>query len=547
MSDLDQLPEPTVHKRKRGRPSAVWIVPIVAILAAGALAIRTYLRLGPTIYITFDTAEGIEAGKSEVRYKNVPVGRVTGVDLSEDRKHIVATVKLTHGASHVAVEDSQFWVERPRIGVGGVSGLGTLLSGAYIGVDVGTADKEKSKFNGLEKPPGVTHDQPGTRFRLVSDDAGSLGAQSPIYMRRQSVGAITSLALSADGKEIELEIFVAAPYDKLVTDNTVFWNASGLDVSLDASGLRLDTQSLATVVAGGIALGIRDGDPPGKRAVEGNVFRLYDDRRHALARPDSEGLKLAMRFDQPIRGTAAGVNVEFQGIHIGEVASVRPGYDAKTKGFYFDVDALVYPSRLGAAYTGLVEEGAQTNRSGPQMLQAMVQRGLRAQIKSSNFLTGSYYIDLAFIPGKSTITVAERDNVWVVPTTKNTTDQIGDQVANIVSKIDRIPFDAIGDNVQDATHAATTLMSHLDRDVVPSAAALFARADTAMAALRDGLVALRDNVAASDSGIQQSARSALEQVDRMAFSLRGLADYLKAHPESLLRGRDSGPAPKGGK
>ncbi|MEO8553753.1 MAG: MlaD family protein, partial [Kofleriaceae bacterium] len=419
MSELDResLPAPTVHKRKRGRPSAVWIVPIVAILAAGALAIRTYLRLGPTIYITFENAEGIEAGKSEVRYKNVPVGKVTSVELSEDRKHIVATVKLTHGAAHIASEDSQFWVERPRIGVGGISGLGTLLSGAYIGVDVGMATKDRSAFTGLEKPPGITHDQPGTRFRLNTGDAGSLGVQSPIYMRRQSVGAITSLALSADGKSIELEIFVASPYDHLVTENS-----SGLDVTIDASGLRLETQSLATVVAGGIALGVREGAPPGKPAPEGKVFHLYEDRRHALSKPDEDGLQLALRFDQPIRGTGIGVNVEFEGVHVGEVTDVRPGYDAATHAFFFDVDALVYPARLGAAYTALVDEGKQTGQTGPQMLQVLVQRGLRAQIKSSNFLTGSYYIDLEFVPGKGATTVAARDGVWVVPTLKNSTD-----------------------------------------------------------------------------------------------------------------------------
>jgi paraquat-inducible protein B len=329
----------------------------------------------------------------------------------------------------------------------------------------------------------------------------------------------------------------------------VFYNASGLDVTLDASGLRVETQSLATVVAGGIALGVRDGDPPGKPAPEGKVFHLYEDKRHALAKPDGESLALAMRFDYPIRGTGAGVNVEFEGVHIGEVTDIHPGYNAKTHAFFFDVDAIVYPGRLGAAYASLVEEGTRTAKTGPQVLQDLVDRGLRAQIKSSNFLTGSYYIDLAFTEGKSKpgTVVAAREGVWTVPTVRNTTDQIGDQVASIVSKIDRIPFDAIGGDVHDATRAASTLLGHLDRDVVPQAQALFGQADAAMAALRDGLVALRDNVAAPDSGIQQATRGALEQLDRAAFSLRGLADYIKAHPESLLRGRDSGPAPKGGK
>src|SRR3954470_19165926 len=185
--DNKELPVPVY---RRGRLSTVWIVPLLAIVAAGALAIRTYLRMGPTIYITFDSADGIEAGVSQVRFKNVPVGKVTAVDISSDRKRIVAKVELTKSGASLAVSDSQFWVERPRIGVGGVSGLGTLISGAFIQVDVGTSTDEVSSFVGLEKPPGVTSDQHGTRFKLTTTDAGSLAPQSPVYIQRQSVGTI---------------------------------------------------------------------------------------------------------------------------------------------------------------------------------------------------------------------------------------------------------------------------------------------------------------------------------------------------------------------
>ncbi|HEY0254226.1 MAG TPA: MlaD family protein, partial [Kofleriaceae bacterium] len=175
---------PSVVHRKRGRPSAVWIVPVIAIVAAGALAVRSYLQRGPTLHITFETADGIESGKSEVRYKNVPVGKITSVELAKDRRHIIATVKLTRGGAKVATKDSRFWVERPRIGIGGVSGLGTLLSGAYIGVDLGTSEEEETEFVGLEHPPGVTSDQHGKRFRITTTDAGSLAPQSPIYYQR---------------------------------------------------------------------------------------------------------------------------------------------------------------------------------------------------------------------------------------------------------------------------------------------------------------------------------------------------------------------------
>jgi paraquat-inducible protein B len=539
--NLDELPAPNVHHHKRGRPSAIWIIPIIAIIAGATLAIRTYLRAGPTIHITFESADGLEVGKSDVRYKNVPVGKITDIDISEDLLQIVATVQLNRGAARLAVSDTKFWVERPRIGVGGVSGLSTLISGAYIGVDVGTSSDHADQFTGLEKPPGVTHDQHGKLFRLIAHDAGSLATRSPVYLRRQQVGSITEIALAADGKNVEIEIFIDAPYDKDVTDGAVFWNASGMDVTLDATGLRVDTQSLTTVIAGGIAFGFRDPDHPGKSAADNAKFILFDDRGHAMALPDTEKLPLAMRFDQPLRGVGVGTSIDFDGVVIGNVDGIRLGYEAGN--FFSDVTATVYPVRLGAAYEALTVEGTRTGKTGPQMLQDLVARGLRAQLRSGNLLTGSFFIALGIEPNQPKLTVAMRDGAWVVPTEHGGTDQIQDQVASIVRKIDRIPFDAIGNDVHDATHAASALMGHIDRDVVPDTQKLVGQAEVAMQALREGLTAIRDNVAAPDSPIQQSARTTLDELERAAFSLRGLAEYLKHHPETILRGRDSGPEP----
>jgi paraquat-inducible protein B len=543
--NVDDLPAPNVHHHKRGRPAAIWIVPLIAIAAATALAVRTYLRAGPTIKIVFESAEGLEVGKSDVRYKNVPVGKVTDIDISDDLEEIVATVELNRGASKLAVSDTRFWVERPRIGIGGVSGLGTLLNGAYIGVDVGISTKSADHFIGLEKPPGVTRDQKGSRFKLIAKDGGSLALKSPVYMRREQVGSISDIALAADGKSVEIEVFIESPYDHVITDQAVFWNASGMDVTLDAAGLRLDTQSIATVVAGGIAIGFRDPDRdhPGKPVKEDSKFALFDDRAHAMAVPDKERLALAMRFAQPLRGIGPNTVIDFDGVVIGNVDRVRLGFDTNTRAFYSDVDATVYPPRLGDAYDSLVLEGQQLGKSGPEMLQALVARGLRAQVRSGNLLTGQNFITLVILPNEGKTTVAMRDGTWVVPTERGGTDMIQDQIANIVAKVDKIPFDAIGGDVRDATHAASALFGHLDRDVVPDTKKMVDQAEVAMEALREGLAAIRDNVAAADSPIQQSARTTLEELERAAFSLRGLADYLKHHPETILRGRASGPEP----
>ncbi|HEY0193037.1 MAG TPA: MlaD family protein [Kofleriaceae bacterium] len=551
MSDprFDDLPIPVVRHHKRGWPSAVWIVPVLAVLAAGGLGLRAYLRRGPTIHITFDTADGLEAGKSDVRYKNVPVGKIDTVELAPDRSRILVTVKLDRGAASLAAKDSQFWVERPRVGVGGVSGLGTLLSGAYIGVDPGKENDHSNKFTGLEKPPGVTHDQVGRTFKLDAVDGGSLAVRSPVYYRRTQVGQISEMSLAADGKHVNIELFIDSPYYRNVTGTSVFWNASGLDVAIDASGLHVDTQSLATVVAGGLAFGVREGDPPGEQASEGARFLLYDDKVHAMARPDTVTLPLAMRFRQPLRGLGIGAAIDFEGVRIGQVNAINLGYEANGRAFYSDVEATVYPERLGRAYAALVDEAGKTGKTGPQILQSLVGRGLRAQLRAGNLLTGQFYIVLSWPSIKTPVTVAEREGVWVVPTEGGGGDQIQqiqDKVESIVAKVEKIPFDQIGGDMREAAHAATSLLGHLDKTIVPSAQQLVERADAAMAALRDSLAALRDNVAAPDSAIQQTTRATMEQFEQAARSLRGLADYLQHHPESILRGRASGAEPKGG-
>lgn len=254
LENMNDLPEPQ-EKKNRWKPLLIWIIPLIALLIALSLAVKALLSNGPTIEVTFRTAEGLVAGKTTVRYKQVDIGVVRQIDLAEDRSHIIARIDLRKDASNFAAQDSRFWVVRPRIGTSGVSGIDTLLSGSYIEVDGGKSPEKKLEFTGLEIPPVITSDVPGKEFFLKADDLGSLDIGSPIYYRRINVGQITAYKLSDDGKSVELQTFIRAPYDKFVTTDTRFWQASGIDVTLNASGFNLDTQSLASIVAGGIAFG----------------------------------------------------------------------------------------------------------------------------------------------------------------------------------------------------------------------------------------------------------------------------------------------------
>ncbi|MGH8755394.1 MAG: intermembrane transport protein PqiB, partial [Burkholderiales bacterium] len=251
--DLPDIPEAVTAPKSRRTLQLVWLIPLVAALLGGWLAVKTILERGPTITISFKTAEGLEAGKTKIKYKDVEVGVVTSVVLSKDLKRVIATAELVKDAEAYLVEDTKFWVVRARISGGGVTGLGTLLGGTYVGTDIGKSKNKRHDFIGLEEPPVIATDVPGRQFVLRANTLGSLNIGVPVFFRRLQVGQVTAHELDKDGKGVTLKVFVNAPYDQYVNGNTRFWNASGIDITLDATGFKVNTESLVSIVIGGIA------------------------------------------------------------------------------------------------------------------------------------------------------------------------------------------------------------------------------------------------------------------------------------------------------
>src|SRR5438105_4353407 len=392
------LPEPVITKKNPTRLSLVWIVPILAVIIGASLLVRTWLEAGPHIVIEFRTAEGLESGKTEVRFKEVVVGRVESVSLSEDRRRVLVGVRIDRKAASIAVADTHFWVVKPRIGTAGISGLGTLLSGSYIGVDAGTSTVERREFVGLEAPPFVLRGEPGRSFVLRAQDLGSLDVGSPIYYRRTRVGRVVGYTLDPKNDELLVQIFVESPYEPLVTQQARFWNASGLDLTLNASGLTVNAQTLVSVLAGGIAFEHLPGPATLPPAPAGTRFYLFGDRKSALAPPDGPALTVRMVFDHSVRGLSVGAPIDFLGIELGNVQSLQLQYDAQRKRYPMEVTADIYPLRLGAVRNAMLDTAATEPTADTLFLKRLVDNGLRAQLRSGNLLTGQQYIALDFIP-----------------------------------------------------------------------------------------------------------------------------------------------------
>ncbi|AQG97709.1 mammalian cell entry protein [Burkholderia sp. KK1] len=521
------LPEPVIEPRSRWLPSLVWVIPLVAALIGLILVVKTVSSRGPTVTISFISAEGLEPGKTKVKFKDVDIGTVNSITLSKDHSHVLVDVQLTKEATDFAVKDTRFWVVRPRVAASGVTGLSTLLSGAYIGVDAGKSTVDESYFVGLETPPAVTGDQKGHTFTLHGESLGSLDIGSPVYYRRVQVGQVVAFSLDKDGTGVTLQVFVTAPYDQYVGTNSRWWHASGVDLRLDSSGFTLNTQSLSTVVLGGIAFQTPPNQQSGPQAQNNATFRLAGDQADAMRDPDGQALHVVMNFNQSLRGLSVGAPVDFRGIVLGQVTGIGVQYDPVSHQFRMPVTIDIYPDRLGSRVSrALPERGSTANQD---MLQLLVKRGLRGQLRTGNLLTSQLYIALDFFPKAPAAKVSASTDPVELPTIPNTLDELQLQIADIARKIDKIPFDEIGTNLNGSLKNANALFNRLDKEVMPEMKDTLTQAKKTFGDAQSTLQ--------QDSPLQSDVHQALQELTRTLQSLNSLADYLERHPESLVRGK----------
>ena len=536
--DAPQTPGTPAIKTRRFSVSLVWIVPIVAVLVGISLVVHSVLQQGPIIILNFKTGSGLIANKTEVKYRNVVIGQVSDVALSDDQKSVNATIKLAKQAESFTREDSKFWVVRPRIGAGGVSGIDTLLSGDYIGADIGQSDSRAKQFKGLENPPPITYGEPGKRFTLHTQSLGSLDIGSPVYYRKIPVGQVVAYELDEDGKGVNIEVFVHAPNDVYVTENTRFWNASGIDLSVGANGFALKTESLSSMLVGGIAFLAPPYSPDDKPAGEERTFELFDDQLSALAPPNGQGQYMTLRFDQALRGLKVGAPVEFLGVEFGKVVSINLDFDAKKRSFPLNVGIVIYPQLLGQAHIKLLKvmnHNPNDEASGVRLIGTFIENGLRAQARSGNLLTGQLYIALDFYPKADKVKFDPKLRPVSIPTIPGNLEQLQEKLENIVNKINQLPIERIASNLDSNLVELRKGLTQFNAKTLPSVQTTLADVSKTLQSASSTL--------AEDSPQREQLTQTLDELGRMSRSLRELSDYLGRHPESLIRGRPDNAAP----
>jgi len=538
-----------VVSRKRSRISMVWIIPILAAVVAVGIVVERILTEGPTITIMFKVADGIEAGKTDLKYKDVKIGLVTKVELAKNSDGVEVTAKMSKRVTSLMVEDAKFWVVEPRVTLSGVSGLGTLLSGNYIGFAVGKSTKPQRTFTGLEVPPIITGGQPGREFTLKAQDLGSLGIGSPIYYRRLQAGQVIAYDLAGDGDVVDVTIFVNAPYDRYVNPNTRFWNASGVDVSAGAGGLSVRTESLVALLAGGIAFDTPSWAAKAQPAAARTVFTLNSDRATALKQPDAVSARYVLYFTESLRGLSLGAPVTLLGLPAGEVTAIGLDLNSTTKSLRGRVEIVSYPerllSRLQQGQAGLGQALLKSTAERHALIQYLVeQRGLRAQLRSGSLLTGQLYVAMDLFPDVPKTRIDWSQAEPALPVVPSTLPDLEAKITNILAKLDNLPLEAIGSDLSkalatlDQTLQSThKLVSGVDGKLMPELSSTFTDLRAAIASANGVLQNTDATLLGKDAPAQQELRDALQEITRAARSLRVLTDYLERQPSSLIWGK----------
>ena len=432
--------EPIIEK---SRFSLLWFLPLIALGIGLYLAYEHLSSMGPRITITFKTAEGLEAKKTRIRFKDLDIGTLTDVELSKDRKSVIATAQMLKTAAPLLTDKAKFWVVKPQVSAAGVRGLTTLISGSYIAIDPGieTNGEHATDFVALDDPPLTRSSEPGLRIRLATNDIKGLQVGSPLYYRGFQVGQVEQIKFDDRFDHIHIDAFIDAPYDKLINDNSKFWNASGFDFAVTSRGVQLRMQSLQTLALGGIGFSTPISLLSDKATFNRDtVFPLYASQQ-AIRQQSGNLAKeyYVVYFKDNIGGLQSGAPVVFNGIDIGEVIEIRLLYDERQEKAVIPVLIALEPERID-----------RVNRSsagnGREMIAGLVANGLRASLETTSLITGEKRIELNLYPEDIG---ALRDDHYssyqVLPSHDGNIDQIAGDVSAILAKLRKLPFDDLLD------------------------------------------------------------------------------------------------------
>ncbi len=562
-----------VHRITQWSP--IWIVPLVAVLIGLWMLVYTYQNQGPQLTLLASNAEGIISGKTTIKSRSVDVGKVMSVELSQDLKQVVIKARMNPGTEPMLNDESQLWVVKPSVGRGGVTGLNTLLSGAYIELQPGKASTAKYYYELLESPPIAPPDAPGVRVFLTSADATSLSVGDPVLYRGYDVGTVELGEFDPQARSMRYQLFIRAPYDALVTDNVRFWQASGMALDMSAEGVRIEMASVTTLLSGGVTFDVLEGWPRGQQAKNNSQFQLFQNKQSIQDGLYNEYLEYLLFFDESVRGLTSGAPVEYRGVRIGTVMTVPHFFNMKKPlqiAFNRGIPVLIRVE-AGRLYDSLTLQELQLE------LEQAVQQGLRAVLKTGNLLTGGLYVDLNIVspePSTTTVTAAlapepvaapavaeavttaaapqtaavevlalppleQFAGYNLLPTARSGLGHIEQKVLQALDKVNNLPVEQVLAD-SSATLNQTRLLMEQSQQLIQSLEALVAKdsSQAVPAELNKSLAEMRQTLQGFSPGspVYERINSNLQALDKVLRDLQPVVQTLNQQSNALVISAD---------
>jgi paraquat-inducible protein B len=532
--DLAEHSEEPMTTARKGI-ALVWLIPLLAALIGAWMVWKDWSDRGPLVHIEFKDVEGLEAGKSKIRYRSLEMGTITAFHLAPDQQSVIVTAELNKEAESFLSKNTRFWVVKPQVGLGRITGLETLLSGSYIGMDFNAGESDDTRdFLGLESQPPVSVDTPGSTYRLFAERQGAVSIGSPVTYRNIQAGFVTAVELDRENRQVAFSIFVHEPYDQLVTSNSVFWNVGGFNLELGSDGLHFDMESLDALVRGGIAFGLPKGVGPKEAASVNQRFYLFDSEKEARKRASRNVKTYMVYFTDPVPGLKVGAPVELYGFEVGEVIHIDLEFNPNT--LEFNIPVVIKVDRDAIR---LVGEPVQSEHD---IIHALVAKGLRARLKSGSLLTGAQVVELTILPEeelKPLPQIAHASPLPVIPSIPSSLTELEHRVNQLFTRLEKLPIDSIAANLDASLKELKVAVTSLNQVLEPfgkRSEAISSSVDSALKRLDHAMRGVSKTVA-PQSATQLQLRQTLADLSASAKAIRDLARFLERNPQSLLLGK----------
>ncbi len=534
MTNDTSTPDATVKPLKT--VSTVWLIPLIAVFIGCWMIYYQWRNEGTEITIHFATAEGMEAGKTKIKSRNVDIGEVSQIELDKTGTGVFVTAKIKKSAEQFLVEDSMFWVVSPQISHTGVSGLSTLISGVYIEISPGKSVDERFEYQALESPPVTPVGTPGLHITLNSNDQFAYAKGDPIIYKGLTVGQFEDIYFNFEERVVYYNAFIKAPYHQLITSNTKFWDVSGLRLDLNADGISVKTGNFETMLTNGVTFGIPEGMEIGEKIGERSYYDIYANYEAADDERYRRSIEFVVLVSDSIRGLNVGAPVEYRGVQIGKVRSTnlilnRPQEKLIKEDFKIPVLISLQPGRVGLP----------DNEEGESLMAEQniywIEHGLKAVLRTGNILTGSLFVDLQHRKDQPISEIAKYDTYPIIPTSSDDFSQITAKAEQFMDNLNNIPLSHLSENASQLMLEVTQTAKELQA-VSQSLNSVISQVEQQeisrqLGKTLQGINALTKDLSSGSKGYED-LRVTLKTLTSTMNELKPLLNQLKHKPNSLI-------------